>query len=55
LGLLKFAPSQEARGSMFSSRQRLGLSGSATNAPPVAESDLYPNTTVGAADVRLEK
>ena len=51
LGLLKFAPSQEARGSMFSSRQRLGLSGSATNAPPVAESDLYPNTTVGAANV----
>jgi hypothetical protein len=51
LGLLKFAPSQEARGSMFSSRQRLGLSGSATTAPPVAESDLYPNTTVGAANV----
>jgi len=39
LGFLKFAPAQEARGPMFSSRQRLGLSGSAAAPPPVSESD----------------
>ena len=43
LGLLKFAPSHEARGPMFSSRQRLGISGSAATAAPLAESDLYRN------------
>lgn len=40
LGFLKFAPSHEARGPMFSSRQRLGLSGDATFAAPLSESDL---------------
>ena len=40
LGFLKFAPSHDARGSMFSARQRLAVSGSATIAPPVPESDL---------------
>ena len=40
LGLLAFAPSRDARGSMFSSRQRLGLSGAAVAPPPVSESDL---------------
>lgn len=40
LGLLAFAPSREARGSLFSSRQRLGIAGSAAEPPPVAESDL---------------
>jgi fumigallin biosynthesis monooxygenase-like protein len=40
LGLMAFAPSREARGSMFSSRQRLGIAGTAAAPPPVAESDL---------------
>ncbi len=45
MGFLKFAPSYEARGGMFSARQRVGLSGGAAAAPPVAESDLYANRT----------
>jgi hypothetical protein len=40
LGFLAFAPSREARGSMFSARQRLGIAGAAATAPPVPESDL---------------
>src|SRR5215470_5681949 len=40
LGFLKFAPSQEPRGPMFSSRQRLGVGGSAAAPPPVSESDV---------------
>jgi fumigallin biosynthesis monooxygenase-like protein len=40
LGLSAFAPTHEARGSMFTSRQRLGLAGQASSPPPVAESDL---------------
>ena len=44
VGLLKFAPSHEARGPMFSARQRAGLDGSATSGPPVSESDLDSNT-----------
>lgn len=39
LGLLAFAPSREAKGSMFSARQRLGVPGAAA-APPVSESEL---------------
>jgi hypothetical protein len=40
VGLLKFAPSDEARGPMFSARQRAGLGGGATSGPPLSESDL---------------
>ena len=41
LGLLAFAPPREARGPMFSSRQRLGIAGAAAaEPPPVAESEL---------------
>jgi hypothetical protein len=40
LGLSAFAPTREARGTMFSSRQRLGIAGEAATPPPVAESDL---------------
>ena len=43
VGLLKFAPSHEARGPMFSARQRAGLGGSTGSAPPVAESELETN------------
>jgi hypothetical protein len=43
VGLLKFAPSHEARGPMFSARQRAGLDGSAISGPPVSESDLDSN------------
>jgi Monooxygenase af470-like len=39
IGLLAFAPSREARGPMFSSRQRLGITGSAAAPPPVSESE----------------
>jgi Domain of unknown function (DUF4188) len=40
LGLLAFALAREPRGPMFSSRQRLGITGTAADPPPVAESDL---------------
>jgi hypothetical protein len=40
IGFLKFAPAHEARGGMFSARQRLGVGGSAADAPPLTESDL---------------
>jgi hypothetical protein len=50
LGFLKFAPSHEARGPMFSSRQRLGLSGNAAISAPFAESDLYPNMPEGTGN-----
>lgn len=43
LGLLKFAPSHEACGSMFSARQRAGQEGSAKSAAPLSESDLDAN------------
>lgn len=43
LGLPKFTPSPEARGPMFSARQRAGLGGSTGSAPPVAESELETN------------
>lgn len=43
LGLLKFAPSHEARGPMFSARQRAGLGGSESSAAPLSESDLDAN------------
>jgi hypothetical protein len=45
VGLLKFAPSHEARGPMFSARQRAGLAGSAASDPPLSESDLDANAT----------
>ena len=40
LGLLAFAPAREARGPMFSSRQRLGVAGEAGAPPPISEPDL---------------
>jgi Monooxygenase af470-like len=43
LGLLKFAPSHEARGPMFSARQRAGRVGSPTSIAPLSESDLDAN------------
>ncbi|HXH50893.1 MAG TPA: DUF4188 domain-containing protein [Terriglobia bacterium] len=43
LGLLKFAPSHEARGPMFSARQRAGMGGTAPASAPVSESDLDAN------------
>jgi Monooxygenase af470-like len=45
LGLLKFAPSHEARGPMFSARQRAGLGGSATSSAPLSESELDADAT----------
>ena len=39
-GLMAFAPTREARGPMFSSRQRLGIAGAAATATPVPESEL---------------
>ncbi len=41
LGLLAFAPPRDARGPMFSSRQRAGITGAAVDPPPVAELDLH--------------
>lgn len=41
LGFLNFAPTQLARGPMFSSRQRLGVSGAAPTAAPLPENTLY--------------
>lgn len=40
LGLLAFAPKVTAKGAMFSSRQRAHLSGAASIAPAVSESEL---------------
>ena len=40
MGLAAFAPAQQARGPMFSARQRLGLAGNAHVAAPFSESDL---------------
>jgi hypothetical protein len=44
LGLLNFAPSQVATGSMFSARHRLGIAGAAAAPPPVSEADLTGNS-----------
>lgn len=41
VGLMQFAPSLPARGSLFSARHRLARGGPATAPPPLAESDLY--------------
>jgi hypothetical protein len=40
-GLGKFAPTVQARGSMFSARQRVGIPGESELAPAIAESELY--------------
>ncbi|HVB88357.1 MAG TPA: DUF4188 domain-containing protein [Candidatus Dormibacteraeota bacterium] len=40
IGLLSFAPSISARGSLFSSRQRANIVGSSSIAPPISESEL---------------
>ncbi|MGC2767929.1 MAG: DUF4188 domain-containing protein [Candidatus Acidiferrum sp.] len=40
MGLLSFAPATTAKGPMFSSRQRAHLSGAASIAPPLSESEL---------------
>lgn len=40
LGFLRFAPREPARGSMFSSRSRLGVGGEATKDAPVTEEEL---------------
>jgi hypothetical protein len=41
VGLSKFAPLEEARGSMFSARRRLGLTQDADVQSPVPEQELY--------------
>ena len=41
LGLSRFAPRREARGSMFSARRRLGLTAEADLESPVPEQQLY--------------
>jgi hypothetical protein len=41
LGLSCFAPTQLARGPMFSARTRLGVQGSETVSTPVTEASLY--------------
>jgi len=40
IGLLSFAPSISARGSMFSSRQRANIAGAPSIAAPISESEL---------------
>ena len=40
-GFLCFAPSQPARGSMFSARGRAGQAGQAAEPPPVGEDEIY--------------
>lgn len=40
LGFLAFAPAHPASGPMFSARHRLGVAGTATQPPPVSETDL---------------
>jgi hypothetical protein len=40
-GLMKFAPLSTARGSVFSSRQRLARTGSESSPAPTPEADLY--------------
>jgi hypothetical protein len=41
VGMMKFAPLQPARGSIFSARQRLGHEGSESSPAPAPETDLY--------------
>jgi hypothetical protein len=41
LGMRSFAPVRPARGPQFSSRQRLGIGGTASSAAPLPESELY--------------
>ena len=41
VGLSKFAPVEEARGSMFSARRRLGLAEDTSLGSPIAEQQLY--------------
>ena len=40
IGMMKFAPIKPARGSLFSARRRLGLSGEPASAAPVPEEAL---------------
>jgi hypothetical protein len=39
VGMMRFAPLEQAHGPMFSARRRLGLSGEAAEAPPVSEEE----------------
>ena len=41
IGMMKFAPLQPARGSLFSARQRLQRPGEESSPPPAPERDLY--------------
>ena len=41
IGMMKFTPLSTARGSVFSSRQRLNREGAETSTAPLAESDVY--------------
>ncbi len=43
IGLAKFAPSEQARGQMFSARRRAGRDEPLTVEPLIAEADLYPS------------
>lgn len=43
IGMMKFAPLQTARGSAFSSRQRLRREGAETSPAPAPETELYKN------------
>src|ERR1700693_4789675 len=54
LCFLAFAPSREARGSMFSARQRLGIAGAAATPPPVPESDLRDGHSEADSNLKLE-
>jgi hypothetical protein len=40
-GMTKFAPTQQARGSMFSARRRLGLLSEGEQPPGISEEELY--------------
>ena len=40
LGMMKFAPNQDARGPMFSARQRIETPGEASAPPPVGEAEI---------------
>jgi hypothetical protein len=41
IGLMKFAPVQAARGSLFAARSRLGMAGEARIPAPVSEEEHY--------------
>jgi len=53
MGFARFAPTQEARGAVFSARKRLGLQGDAPASEPVREEEIHRRGEGGSSGGRV--